>query len=589
MSKTAVFSTSEKGNLLAKSIQEELVYTDTFSTKEDKSFLKVESFADFVEWSFDDYDHIILIGDLADNILNLTPYIKEQYKKLLIFNVDVNGDFVQILQVGEEGEANQEAQKLAGITGGTAIISTQAKASKEWDLESFTERFEWEADLNDDWESVRTLFRTRTKVALILEVRDMGSAYLEKTAPSFVEIFYHVDDLEEENFDLIIAVSPLLYRFKVTSVMYRPKILTLGMGCHKNFPHGILVNDIQEKLAQHGISWKAIRTLSTADSKSKEMALLEVCHHLKIEFKTYSSDFLNRIPIPNPSDVILKHTGLRGLAESAALAVSKTNKLIVEKQNDKPECNQYYTWALAIDQLNLREGQLEIVGAGPGNPDLITLQGMNLLRKADLVIYSSTLLRDDLIHHVKTGAKIRSVESLTQQENLIQLIQSYYRRGLMTVWLHSGDANLFSDIQDELIAFTKTGMEYRITPGVGNFQALEAELKTKFLINRQEQEVHLIRVSMDNLNDQKQRLKEYLEQEDEICIYADRNVMPDLHQFFSTILSSNTPIAISALKNNALDQLIVCEQKDIVNVCNTQLNDGIVILRMGFNLVEEVN
>lgn len=96
-------------------------------------------------------------------------------------------------------------------------------------------------------------------------------------------------------------------------------------------------------------------------------------------------------------------TGVYGVAEAAALKSSGNVKLFLEKQKGQVTLNNDFTFALALDIEAERSGFIEIVGAGPGDPELISVRGKRLLEKADLILYAGSLVPIELTHYAKPG------------------------------------------------------------------------------------------------------------------------------------------------------------------------------------------
>ena len=80
---------------------------------------------------------------------------------------------------------------------------------------------------------------------------------------------------------------------------------------------------------------------------------------------------------------------------------------------------------------------MEIVGAGPGDPELISLRGKRLLEKADLILYAGSLVPVELTYYAKPGATVRSSASMTLEEQFA-LMKDFYDRGMLIVRLHTG-------------------------------------------------------------------------------------------------------------------------------------------------------
>ena len=68
----------------------------------------------------------------------------------------------------------------------------------------------------------------------------------------------------------------------------------------------------------------------------------------------------------------------------------------------------HFTFAIAVSATAMRGGHIEIVGAGPGDPELISVRGKRMLEKADLVLYAGSLVPRELTFYAKEGATVRS-------------------------------------------------------------------------------------------------------------------------------------------------------------------------------------
>ena len=105
------------------------------------------------------------------------------------------------------------------------------------------------------------------------------------------------------------------------------------------------------------------------------------------------------------------------------------------------------------------------VGAGPGDPELITVKGMKALQKADLIIYAGSLVPEKVLTWTRPEAeKINSAGM--DLEEIISKIVSAYRRQQKIVRLHTGDPTLFGAIQEQTAELEREGIPFRIIPGV---------------------------------------------------------------------------------------------------------------------------
>ena len=122
-----------------------------------------------------------------------------------------------------------------------------------------------------------------------------------------------------------------------------------------------------------------------------------------------------------------------------------------------------------------------IVGAGPGNPELITVKGQRLLKEADVIIYAGSLVNPALLDVAKKGAEIHNSASMTLPE-VIDTITAAVKAGKMVVRLHTGDPAIYGAIQEQMDELKKRNIEFEVVPGVSSFLATAAALKQEYTL-----------------------------------------------------------------------------------------------------------
>lgn len=123
--------------------------------------------------------------------------------------------------------------------------------------------------------------------------------------------------------------------------------------------------------------------------------------------------------------------------------------------------------------------KLYFVGAGPGDPDLITVKGKKLLMEADLVVYAGSLVNPALIEGLKAETMDSNGASL---EATTARILEALRAGKKVVRLHSGDPSLYGAILEQMKPLEEAGVEVEIVPGVSSLFASAAALKTQLTL-----------------------------------------------------------------------------------------------------------
>ncbi|MBN1323656.1 MAG: precorrin-4 C(11)-methyltransferase [Methanotrichaceae archaeon] len=123
--------------------------------------------------------------------------------------------------------------------------------------------------------------------------------------------------------------------------------------------------------------------------------------------------------------------------------------------------------------------KLAIVGAGPGDPELITMKGAKLLASADLVVYAGSLVNPELLRGLK--AEVVDSSSLSLEETTEMMLDAL-KAGKEVVRLHSGDPSLYGAVLEQMAPLEEAGVEIEVVPGVSSLFATAAALKTQLTL-----------------------------------------------------------------------------------------------------------
>src|SRR5512139_1303936 len=118
------------------------------------------------------------------------------------------------------------------------------------------------------------------------------------------------------------------------------------------------------------------------------------------------------------------------------------------------------------------------VGAGPGDPDLITVRGRALIDRADVLIYAGSLVSPALVASSPAPEKVDSWGM--HLDDLVELMADRVAKGKTVVRLHSGDPALYGSIVEQIAGLKDHGIRVRIVPGVSSVFAAAAALATEF-------------------------------------------------------------------------------------------------------------
>ncbi len=138
--------------------------------------------------------------------------------------------------------------------------------------------------------------------------------------------------------------------------------------------------------------------------------------------------------------------------------------------------------------------QVFFIGAGPGDPDLMTIKAGKILATADLVIYAGSLVNPEVLKFAKPGAAIHDSARMELAE-IIDLIKSYATHGKTIARMHTGEPSLYGAIAEQMAELDKAGIEYEIVPGVSSVFAAAAALKCELTLPEVSQTVIFTRIS----------------------------------------------------------------------------------------------
>lgn len=123
--------------------------------------------------------------------------------------------------------------------------------------------------------------------------------------------------------------------------------------------------------------------------------------------------------------------------------------------------------------------KIYFVGAGPGDPELITVKGKRLLEEADLVVYAGSLVNPQLLEGLQ-AIKVDS-NGLSMEETQAKMVE-FLRAGKKVVRLHSGDPSIYGAILEQMKPLEEMGIEVEVVPGVSSLFAAAAALKTQLTL-----------------------------------------------------------------------------------------------------------
>lgn len=184
------------------------------------------------------------------------------------------------------------------------------------------------------------------------------------------------------------------------------------------------------------------------------------------------------------------------------------------------------------------------VGAGPGDPDLITVKGSRALARAKIVIYAGSLVNKEILKICDQNAEIYNSAGMTL-EQITQLMIDGHRKGLEVVRLHTGDPSLYGAIQEQMDVLRKESVPYSVIPGVSSFLAAAAAIPHELTLPGITQTVILTRMEGRTPVPEAETLRALAAHQSTMCIFLSVHLLNKLSaELIAGGYSQTTQVAV---------------------------------------------
>ncbi len=184
-----------------------------------------------------------------------------------------------------------------------------------------------------------------------------------------------------------------------------------------------------------------------------------------------------------------------------------------------------------------------IVGAGPGDPDLLTVKAQKLLAQADVILFADSLVPQQILQFCRPDAEIIRTANQTLEE-ILQVMISRVRSHQSVVRLQSGDPSLYSAIKEQMQALADAGVFFEVIPGISAFQAAAAKLKVELTVPGLVQTIILTRISGRTKVPAREELASLAAHQASLCLYLSARHVEDAQSQLLSHYPAQTPVAI---------------------------------------------
>lgn len=203
------------------------------------------------------------------------------------------------------------------------------------------------------------------------------------------------------------------------------------------------------------------------------------------------------------------------------------------------------------------------IGAGPGDPELLTVKAGKIIEKADIIIYAGSLINKNIIKKAKKNARLYDSSAMNLEE-VLRLIERAKSTGKVVARIHSGDPSIYGAIQEQMDWCQTQGIEYALIPGISSFQAASASLKQELTLPGVTQTIILTRISGRTKVPAKEDLEKLSEARATMAIFLSIDKIGDVIKKLTKSYARDTPVAVIEKVSFPDERKIIGTLQDIV-------------------------
>lgn len=183
------------------------------------------------------------------------------------------------------------------------------------------------------------------------------------------------------------------------------------------------------------------------------------------------------------------------------------------------------------------------IGAGPGDPELITVKGYKLIQSLPVIIYTGSLVPEDILKSARQDAEILNSASMTLPQ-IIEKIKAAHEQGLDVARVHTGDPSIYGSTAEQMRHLKQDGIPYEVIPGVSSFTAAAAALKQELTLPEVSQTVIVTRAEGRTPMPELEDLISLAKHQSTMCLFLSITLMTKIVRMLKPILGEDCPVAI---------------------------------------------
>jgi precorrin-4/cobalt-precorrin-4 C11-methyltransferase len=203
------------------------------------------------------------------------------------------------------------------------------------------------------------------------------------------------------------------------------------------------------------------------------------------------------------------------------------------------------------------KGTVYFIGAGPGDPDLITVRGRALIERCPVCLFAGSLVPRAVVAFAPPGALVRNTASMTLDE-IVALMSEAAESGRDVARVHSGDPSLYGAIAEQMRRLDALGIDYEIVPGVSSFAAAAAALRIELTPAGKNQSVILTRAAGNTGTPLGESLAGFANHRTGMALFLSAAQMPEVVAALTPAYGPDAPVVVAYRVSWPDQQIIRC-------------------------------
>lgn len=219
-------------------------------------------------------------------------------------------------------------------------------------------------------------------------------------------------------------------------------------------------------------------------------------------------------------------------------------------------------------------------GAGPGNPELITVKGQKALQSADVILYAGSLVPKAVLSWAPASAECISSAGMDLTQ-ITKTLMGAYAKGKKVVRLHTGDPSLYGAIMEQMVVLDTKNIPYEVIPGVTAAFAAAAALKIEYTVPEITQTLILTRMAGRTPVPERENLTALARHRSSMVIYLSMALIEEVAETLIDAYGSEAPCAIAYRVSHPEEALFVTTVAELVSIAHTNKINRLAVIMVG--------